>query len=348
MPAEWEPHEATWLAWPHAPLTWPGRLPEARTEFIQLVRAIAEVEPVFVLAGNEEPDYAIEVQRQIDANNVNVLPIATNDSWARDYGPTFVIESANPGDDSSVENHPRLAARLWQFNAWGGKYEPFDADAAAAGRICEARNIPARQIDLVFEGGAIETNGQGTAWTTTSCALNPTRNPDLDASEVFSRIRLALGLRRLLAASGADVTGDDTDGHVDQLIRFVDESTLVVATTHSGDEQFASLNENRVSVEKESSMANLQLELVPLPVPRDPVIVDGNRLPASYCNFYFCNDRLLVPQFGCAEDERALGQLRELCPHRQVIGLPSRYLLVGLGSFHCLTQQQPRPRINAT
>ena len=341
MPAEWETHAASWLAWPHAPLTWPNRLSEARQEFARLVRTLAETETVYVLTGSSDQASVSAIRQQLDADSLPIVPvpIATNDSWVRDYGPTFVVPSA-PGPQN------RTRGVLWQFNAWGGKYQPYDSDAAAGKHICDYLGIEALPIPLVFEGGAIETNGNGCLVTTRSCALQPARNPQLDEAKIADHIRHALGARHVLMAEGAQVVGDDTDGHVDQLVRFVTAETLVVAVSGAGDSQAASLEANQRSLDAEIAGAGLSLTTLPLPIPSEPVKVDGKVLPASYCNFYFCNQRLLVPQFGVPEDEHALGLLRDLCPDREVIGLPSRYLLVGLGSFHCLTQQQPAPTMS--
>jgi len=331
MPAEWEPHEATWLAWPHAPLTWPGRLKEARSEFQRLAETIAESENVFVLSGEK----GISSVGLPQSSRIEIVPCATNDSWVRDYGPTFTIDAETQ----------ELVGIVWRFDAWGGKYRPFDDDASAGKEICRFQDVKTIEPNIVMEGGALESNGNGILITTESCLFAGNRNPDHSRIQIESALTgyLLAGSRQsnIISPTGAEIVGDDTDGHVDQLVRFVDEKTVVCATTHPEDVQYKSLSQNRHSLERLVDEYGIELRIVDLPVPAESIEVDGNRLPASYCNFYFTNHHLIVPQFGVPDDDNALQILKNLVKNREVIGLPSRYLLVGLGSFHCLTQQQP-------
>lgn len=341
MPAEWEPQAAIWATWPDNVETWPENLIEAQIEFAALARTLAEITPVQVLVNRPSLEQAQQRLLDFDVVQVHLVDIATNDAWARDYAPTFVLDDAGG-----------LAAVDWDYNAWGGKYPPFDADQQVARRIAEGLGIPCHQPGLCFEGGALETNGAGIVLSTRSCAGDAHRNGHLTAEERLAAFESAfqtwLGAQQVVWLPGDGLAGDDTDGHIDQVARFVDPQTVVCAwCENSADPQHAPLRANLEALERGLAAVLPQATVIRLPIP-DPIEHAGRRLPASYCNFLITDGLVVVPQFGCPADQRAMDILGPLFPEHRVMGLPSRNLSVGLGSFHCLTQQQPAtPRTQA-
>lgn len=329
-PAEWEPHAATWLTWPHNPDTWPGRLPLAQAEFAQFVRTLARFERVELLLSND----AVREQAAVELRGVaNVVTHfrTTNDSWMRDYGPTFLRHS--------VSGQPALVD--WQYNAWGGKYPPWDDDNRVPAWIAELRGCRRFAVDRVLEGGAIEGNGQGLVLTTEDCLLNPNRNAGATRESMELLLREYLAVDEVCWLLGRGIDGDDTDGHIDQLARFVDAATVVAPWSEdASDPQAAPLGENLRRLEQFRTAAGSRLNVVRLPMPAAR-FCQGQRLPCSYCNFYIANGVVLVPQFDDPHDARALGILGELFPDREVVGASALELVWGLGAFHCLTQQEP-------
>ena len=329
MPAEWEPQAATWVSWPHNAETWPTNLPAAQAEFVQLVKAIAPSQAVNVMTTRCEFENTKSKLNGI--SNISILQIATNDAWARDYAPTFVK------DNETGE----LAAIDWYYNAWGGKYPPFESDQQVAKKVADHLRIRHLAGGLCFEGGAIEINEDRLLLTTESCALNPNRNAGMSKGDVESILQERLGCRRIVWLPGdveekKTLCGDDTDGHIDQLARFVDNDTIVHAWAKETDERFEALAENVESLRQQLPEANL----VPLMLPQ-PFEFCGRKIPASYCNFLITNDSVIVPKFDVPDDAAAAEILGSLFKGRKVVSLASRNLAVGLGSFHCLTQQQP-------
>jgi agmatine deiminase len=330
-PAEWAPHAATWVSWPHNPKTWPGKFEPVPAQFAQMVLAIAEVEPIHVLSGGAE---VMRTAERLVGGRKNVIlhDILTNDAWARDHGPTFL----------SGPSHLSPALVDWEYNAWGGKYPPFDLDNLVPRRLAELTERRRFSTGVVLEGGAIDGDGEGTVLTTASCVLNPNRNPGMTRARIEQLMADYLGARHVLWLPRGELTGDDTDGHIDQLARFIAPRVVVAAITEDrADENFEPLQENLAALRRMSDAGGHALEVVPLPLPA-PKFFDGQRLPAGYCNFYIANGLVLVPQFDDANDERAVAVLRELLPGHEVRGLPSLDLVWGLGSFHCLTQQEPK------
>jgi agmatine deiminase len=323
-PAEWEPQAAVWLSWPRNPETWPGKFEPVPAEFAQFARVIADYEPVHILAGGAVLPQARQLVGSV--KNITLHDIETNDSWCRDHGPSFLTGNA------LVD---------WEYNAWGGKYPPFDLDNLVPGRIAEITGRRRFVAGIILEGGAIEGNGQGTILTTESCLLNPNRNPQLVREDLERYLRDYLGARKVLWLRGGEVAGDDTDGHIDQLARFVGPRTIVCATCDDpSDENYGPTHQNLVELQHMTDEDDRPLEVVPLPLP-GPLYYSEQRLPASYCNFLIVNGAVLVPQYGDrAADERACAILRELMPDRDICGLPSLDLVWGLGSFHCLSQQE--------
>jgi agmatine deiminase len=302
-------------------------------EFAQMVLAIAEVEPVHVLAGGAA---VMETAQKFvgGRRNVSLHDIATNDAWARDHGPTFL--------SSSGELTPALID--WEYNAWGGKYPPFDLDNAVPRQIAEVTGRRRFATGVVLEGGAIDGDGQGTVLTTASCVLNPNRNPGMTQERMEQHLADYLGSKQVLWLPRGELTGDDTDGHIDQLARFVAPGVVVATTTKDvSDENYRPLQENLAALGNMHDSSGRALEVVSLPLP-EAKYYDDQRLPAGYCNFYIANGLVLVPQFEDAADDRAVAILQELMPKHEVRGLPALDLIWGLGAFHCLTQQEPQPR----
>lgn len=328
-PAEWELHAATWVAWPHNRETWPGNFASIPEQFAALVRTIAEYEPVHVLAGGDT------VMRQAsssvgDLPDVTLHDIPTNDAWCRDHGPTFLLGSS--GETAIVD---------WIYNAWGGKYPPYDLDDAVPRQVAEYIRCPRFEPGIVVEGGAVEGNGCGNVLTTKSCLLNPNRNPEKSQASIEEIAKQHLGAEQILWLSTGTIAGDDTDGHIDQLARFVNPTTVALASEDDpGDENFDVLQSLHGELSDLTDQDGRPFDLVKLPMPQAKFL-QGQRLPASYCNFYIANGVVIVPQFDDAADEVARATLKDLFPNRDIRGLPSLDISWGLGSFHCLTQQQP-------
>ncbi|HUE72621.1 MAG TPA: agmatine deiminase family protein [Pirellulaceae bacterium] len=364
-PAEWEPHAATWLSWPRNPETWPQKFGPVPGEFAQLVRTIAQFEPVHILAGGEA------VMRQARAlvgklPNVTLHDIPTNDAWCRDHGPTFLsvqspkskVQSRGANDFGLWTLDSGLAPALidWEYNAWGGKYPPFDLDNQVPRKIAALQGRRVFSPGIILEGGAIEGNGEGVLLTTESCLLNPNRNPHLSREETEKYLRDYLGVKEIWWLKGGEIAGDDTDGHIDQIARFVGPRTIVVGVCDDpSDENYGPTQQNlaellrvssgiltRSASEGESGQPSLALRvsIVPLPLP-GPKYVGDQRLPAGYANFIFVNGGLIVPTYNDPADRVAIDTLQKLRPDRRVVGLPSLNLVWGLGSFHCLSQQEP-------
>jgi agmatine deiminase len=331
MPAEWEPHAATWLSWPRREgISFPGAFDCVLPTFRAMVAALLESEPVCINVSNGAHEAEVRaVLHGLSLERVTFYRIPTNEPWCRDHGPIFLTR----------KTEPRLAIVDWGHNAWGGKYPPFDLDDVVPTRVAEALNLPVYQGGMILEGGSIELNGAGTLLTTESCLLNPNRNPTLTRTEIEQRLRDFLGVRDILWL-GDGIEGDDTDGHVDDLTRFVDERTVVtVLEEDRTDPNFEPLQENLARL-REMRIDGQPLEILTLPMP-EKIVRDGQRLPASYANFYIANECVLVPTFADQNDEAALSVLRSVFPDRRIVGIDCRELIWGLGAFHCLTQQQP-------
>lgn len=337
MPAEWEPHEGTWVSWPHNPDTWPKSLELVKPFFGELIAAIAAEEMAHVnVAGPDMEAEAYHYLQLAKANAPNVCfhHIETNDAWCRDYGAIIVQARVAEKEQAS------RVATAWGYNAWGGKYPPYDRDQLVAEQMARALGIPCRQGGMILEGGAIEVNGAGTLLTTEQCLLNPNRNGNMRREVIEARLRDFFGVQEIVWLAGG-VAGDDTDGHVDNLCRFVNERTIV--TVYERDREhpnFASLHENFRRLEAWRGPQGSKFEIIKLPTP--PALSHlGQTLPASYGNFLITNHSVLLPQFGAATDEQARGILQELFPNRQVRGIDSTIAIRGLGAIHCLTQQVP-------
>lgn len=329
MPAEWEPHAATWLAWPHKEASWPGKFAPIPQLYAHLAKMIARFEPVNILAG--DPLVMQQAQALVgNLPNVTFWDIPTNDAWVRDHGPTFLV---GPKDQP-----PALVD--WGYNAWGGKYPPFDLDDVVPTTIGRRQRRRIFEPGIIMEGGAIDVNGRGTVLTTEECLLNKNRNPNLSKAEVERYLCDYLNASNVLWL-GRGIVGDDTDGHIDELARFVNPTTVVAPLEDDpSDENYQPLRENFERLQTMTDQDNRPLEVISLPIPQ-AVFYEDQRLPACYCNFYIFNGGVVVPQFDDPADARVLDILRPLFPGREVIGLPARDLVWGLGAFHCITQQEP-------
>jgi len=331
MPAEWEPHAATWLSWPHKEASWPGKLARVPPIFVAMVSALSRGELVHILVNQSAPADAVRAlltRAGVPAERVRLHEVPTDDAWIRDHGPIFVT-----GDGG-------LAAIDWGFNAWGGKYPPWDQDDRVPQAVARLLAIRAFSPGMILEGGSIDVDGRGTLLTTEACLLNPNRNPRLSRTEIEQYLCDHLGARRILWL-GDGIVGDDTDGHIDDLARFVAPGVVVtVREDDPRDPNHALLEDNYQRLQSMRDVSGAALRIVTLPMP-EPVEHEGARLPASYANFYIANAVVLVPVFGSRRDAAALTTLRDLFPTREIAAINAVDLVWGLGAFHCLTQQQP-------
>jgi agmatine deiminase len=337
FPAEWRRHAATWLSWPRPEgISFPGFYHRAIEDVGRVAAAIAACEPLHVNVPNA--NYERIVREQLEAASVprrrlTVHHIPTNECWTRDHGPAFVQRVRRGRTETAVVD--------WGFNAWGGKYPPWDADDAVPTRVASVLGLPVFKADIVMEGGAIDVNGAGTLLTTTSCLLHPNRNGGLGQAEVERYLKAYYGQRHVVWL-GEGIAGDDTDGHVDDLARFIGERVIVTAVEDDPtDANYKRLRANRRALERARDADGRSFEVVELPMP-PAVVLEGQRLPATYVNFLFVNGALLVPTFGDrGRDRRAVASLQRALPRRRVVGVDCRALIWGLGAIHCLTQQQP-------
>ena len=333
-PAEWERHEATLLAWPHDPSTWPGGVEHAERAMARFAAAISRGERVHLLVNHDEMGKRAQtLLREEGAQDVVLHAIPTADVWFRDYGPITLI-----GGDAEAETRLCLD---FTFNAWGGKYPELFLDDGIPARLEPVLQLPVRNELFVLEGGSIDGNGAGTLLTTEQCLLHPNRNPDHSRAEIEDRLRETLVVDRILWL-GDGIAGDDTDGHVDDVARFVGPHTVVAAVQPDpADPDHAPLADNRARLATMHAADGRPLEVVELPMPEPVLGADGERLPASHANFYVCNAAVCVPTFGGATDETALGILARCFPDRQVVPIRCEHLVEGFGSLHCVSQQVP-------
>lgn len=377
MPAEWQPHAATWLSWPKDPETWPDRVPQVEEIFLQMIAALVPHEIVNLLVDDEATEVAVRARCSFPGvANIRFHQIPTVDSWIRDYGPNFLVSDnrgpqqgspagvvvlqfvadvADPqvpkdllmrdNDKLKFVGH-QLAYNDWIFNAWGNKYEALKEDTSIPLRLDGSLNVRRFEPGIVMEGGSIEVNGAGVVLTTEQCLLNPNRNPHFNRQQIESYLKGYLGVQKVLwLAEG--IVGDDTDGHIDDLARFVSPTKIVCAVEEDpSDANYELLQDNLERLRKMTDVYDRPFEIVTLPMPG---VVGGastdtrnlDRLPASYANFYIANNVVLAPVFGHANDERALAILQLLFPDRRVVGINCEPLVWGMGTIHCVTQQQP-------
>ena len=328
LPAEWEPHAATWLAWPHRRQTFLGDFADIPPAFVRLVRLLAGYEPVRVIGtGAVLDDAAAQLQ---GIANVKLIDIPTSDSWLRDTGPVFLQPPAVG---------PPMAV-AFDFNAWGGKYPPWDADAAVAGRMATHLGLDVVRPGMVLEGGAIEADGEGTLLVNHRCIEDPRRNPGRGRDELTSVLQQSLGIKQVLWVGG-ELAGDDTDGHIDQLARFVAPGRVVAARQpDESDPNHAPLEANLKLLETLTDARGRRLEVIPLNLP-PRVGFAGVQLPASYLNFYLLNGAVILPTFDHAADAAAVAMLAELFPDRTIEPFSALELIRGRGAVHCVTRDEP-------
>jgi agmatine deiminase len=334
MPAEWEPHEATWISWPQPDCnSFPGSYDRVVPTFVKMVQALAESEIVRINVSGAEQEKAVrKLLRSCPPERVEYFHIPTDEPWCRDHGPIFVKR----------DKSPQLAVLNFGFNAWGYKLSPFDEDNAVPPAVAKALGLPVFNFEhFILEGGSIDTNGQGTLLTTESCLLNPNRNPALDRTAIEKKLRDKLGVKKILWL-GDGIEGDDTDGHVDDITRFIGPSTVVTAVEEDEhDPNFEPLQQNLDRLHTMRLADGEPLHVLTLPMPTR-IMRDGQRLPASYANFYIANSVVLLPVFNEHNDSWAVSALHEAFPDRRIVPIDCRELIWGLGAFHCLTQQQPQ------
>lgn len=331
MPAEWESHVGTWIAWPHNQAHWPGKFEPIPGIYIEIVRALTASEPVFICVNDqatEENARDLLQGGKVALDQVVFHHIPTNASWSRDHGPTFVFNNNN------------LVVIDWCYNANGKKWGPYDLDDKVPARIAELLNLSVVSPAMILEGGSIDVNGAGTLLTTEQCLLNPNRNPDLSREQIEDNLKTYLGVTNILwLKEGID--GDDTDGHIDDIARFVDAHTVVCSVADdSNDIDFDVLRRNFNDLQAMRDQDGQPLRVISLPAP-SPILYEDQRLPASYMNFYIANKTVLVPTFRQPRDAEVLDIFSELFSSRKIIGIDCIDLVWGFGTIHCSTQQQP-------
>jgi agmatine deiminase len=335
MPAEWEPHEATWLSWPHKEASWPGAFEKVPGIFVEITKHLSESELVRINVADE--DFADRVRALLRRGGVNLDAVRfhfnpTDDAWVRDHGPIYVVRDRGGKRERAIND--------WGYNAWGNKYPPYDQDDIVPSRIAAEMGETLFKPGIVIEGGSLDVNGKGTLITTEACLLNPNRNPQLNREQIEGYLRDYLGVEHILWLADG-IAGDDTDGHIDDLTRFVSPDAVVtVIEADPQDENYEVLQENYERLLKMKNEAGNSLRVIELPMP-GPVYFEDQRLPASYANFYIANRSVLVPTFRHKNDEKACAILQGIFSDRKVIGIDCVELIWGLGSIHCVTQQQP-------
>jgi agmatine deiminase len=336
MPAEWEPHAGTWLTWPRPEgISFPGKYQTVPPVYAQLIRHLVESEDVNINVWNAEMEDWVRGLLQAERtplDRVRFHHFPAYEPWCRDHGPIFLVRDESQRRQRAVVD--------WAYNAWGGKYPPYDLDDAVPQHVARLRQLPLFSPGIVMEGGAIEVNGRGTVLTTTACLLNPNRNPHLAKDAIEEYLLDYLGAEQVLWLREG-IAGDDTDGHIDDLARFVNPTTLVTAVEDDpADANHAVLRENLERLRTLRDTEGRSFRIVELPMP-GVIEYQGQRLPASYANFYIANGMVIVPTYRHKNDRLALETLQREFGGRKVIGIDSTELIWGLGSFHCITQQEP-------
>jgi len=337
MPPEWALHKATWLSWPHRLETWPGKFEPIPPVFVEIAAWLSSSEEVHINVLDEAMEREVFAllgnsgHEQLRMDRIFLHRIPTNDAWCRDHGPNFVFRQSEGKSEKVILN--------WEYNAWGGKYKAFHEDNAVPEKVGALQQLPLVAPGMVLEGGSIDVNGNGLLLTSEACLLNQNRNPAMNREEIEQRLQRYLGIKKVLWL-GDGIVGDDTDGHVDDMARFVNETTVLIAVEDNpGDENYAPLQDNYERLKRYTDLDGNPLNVVVLPMP-DPVVHDDFRLPASYANFYIANTVVLVPTYRCAQDDRALQILQDFFPTRSVVGIDCTDLVWGLGAIHCITHEE--------
>ncbi|MCB0646051.1 MAG: agmatine deiminase family protein [Saprospiraceae bacterium] len=333
FPAEFAPQVAIWLSWPHKEESWPGKIASIYPPYCAFVKEITRGQYVNINVSG--PEMELFARQLLEDAGVNMKAVRfyhhpTNDAWCRDHGPAFLI---NPEKQSKVIVD-------WDYNAWGGKYPPFDLDDVIPTLIGEKLGIPVFHPGIIMEGGSVEFNGKGSLMTSRSCLLNPNRNPHLSQDKIEQYLRDYYGVEQILWVSDG-IVGDDTDGHIDDTVRFVNEDTVItVIEEDKSDDNYQLLHDNLQELKEMRLLNGKQLNIIELPMPAE-IIYEDQRLPASYANFLITNLSVIVPTFRSDRDSKALDIIQQCFPDRKVVGIDSLDIIWGLGSFHCLSQQEP-------
>lgn len=334
FPAEFAPHLATWLSWPHKEASWPGKIDSIYPNYTQFIKYLTLGEEVRINVVDEAmKSFAIGHLNKagVDLNKVSFFMHPTNDAWCRDHGPAFLINESAQDRKVIVD---------WNYNAWGNKYPPYDLDDVIPTLIGKHFNLPVFHPGIVMEGGSVEFNGKGSLMTSKACLLNENRNPHLNQLQIEDFLCNFYGVDQILWVDDG-IVGDDTDGHIDDTVRFVNEDTVItVVESDQQDENFELLQTNLKQLKAMRLVNGKQLNIVELPMP-DAVIYEDQRLPASYANFYISNKHVIVPTFRSEKDDKALQIIAQCFPNREAVGIDSTDIIWGLGSFHCLSQQEP-------
>jgi agmatine deiminase len=328
MPAEWEPHESTWLAWPKNPTTFPPTLiDDVERIYVQMINELASGERVDLLVDDEKS--MERVSRMLGRKErISFHKIKSSDVWLRDYGPIF------------VKTPTAIAATKWIFNTWGNKYEDLKLDNETGMRIARSTGMRILEPGMVLEGGSIDVNGLGTCVTTKQCLLNKNRNPQLNQFEIAERLRKFLGITNLIWLESG-IVGDDTDGHVDDVARFVNPNTILCMTeSNADDENYNVLKKNLEILHGATDQSGNRINIVQMQMPRRADCED-ERLPASYANFYVGNHAVLIPTYDDPKDAAILDAFQAIFPTRKIVGIKCQALAYGFGAIHCVTQQQP-------
>ncbi|OGL48013.1 MAG: hypothetical protein A3C43_08020 [Candidatus Schekmanbacteria bacterium RIFCSPHIGHO2_02_FULL_38_11] len=333
MPAEWEKHDAIWLSWPHDPITFPDRVQKVEKVFLNIIKTIHKSERVNLFVRNEDIEanaFKLLTFKDVDLSRISFFVYNYADVWFRDYGPIFLLN----------KNEKKIAMSHWIFNAWGGKYKDLIKDTEIPSFINKHLNLPCFKPGIILEGGSIDVNGNGTLLTTEVCLLNKNRNAHLGKNEIEKYLKEFLGVTNIIWLKDG-IVGDDTDGHIDDIARFVNLSTVLCCyEENKEDANYKILKENYEILCESKDQDGNRLEVVKLPMPG--FIGDKERrLPASYANFYIGNSAVLAPVFGKQNDKKALEIIQRQFPERSVVGINCSDLVYGLGTLHCISQQQP-------
>ena len=344
MPAEWEPHSATWLTWPRNTTTWPGKmLKEVEGIYLEMITALLPGEKVHLLLDDialQGSLLAALKKKKAPLKNLEIHPVPAVDTWIRDYGPIFVKKQ------KAQKKAQSIAFTKWIFNAWGGKYKDLAEDNGVVDKVSYLKGFKRFEAGIILEGGSIDMNGRGTCLTTEQCLFNPNRNRHLSRRQIEGYLKNYLGAHKVIWLKDG-IEGDDTDGHIDDITRFVGPRTVItVMESNKTDNNYSRLKTNLDILTRETDQDGRKLNILELPMP-GKVGVGRNddsseRLPASYANFYIGNKVVLLPVYSHANDKKAIQVLKKVFPSRRIVAIESTALVYGLGSIHCVTQQQPK------
>jgi agmatine deiminase len=333
FPAEFAKHDAMWLSWPHKEESWPGKIASIYPSYTEFIKIVALTEKVCINVVDEKmKNSALKMLHLAGANmdQIEFFMHPTNDAWCRDHGPSFLIHKTTSSK----------AIVDWNINAWGGKYPPYDLDDVIPTKIAQALQLPVFNPGIIMEGGSVDFNGTGAVLTSKCCLLNPNRNPHLNQDQIEQYLMDYYGVDQVLWVSEG-IIGDDTDGHIDDTVRFVNEDTVVTVVEENVlSENYDLLQQNLKELKAMRLLNGKALNVIELPMPAD-VIYEGQMLPASYANFYISNGHVIVPTYRCAQDDKAMQIIQSCFTDRKVVGIDSTDIIWGLGSFHCLSQQEP-------